>query len=132
MENTWPANEVGIHRCSQSLTFEDCLEDVPFISHFVFKKWDRNQNLPSQSFTIFSLFTFLPPVIFVAMTISFLLCGCLLSHFPISASVAPSGFFAEDGIGYCSAVSSRFIPEDTALSKNFRHKSSFGALKSSL
>ena len=55
----------------------------------------------------------------------------LAIHEPMIASVAPSAFLPlPDGIGYCSAVSTRLTPASVATSSIAWHISSSGELKS--
>mmetsp|Transcript_119390 Transcript_119390/g.207848 ORF Transcript_119390/g.207848 Transcript_119390/m.207848 type:complete len:231 (-) Transcript_119390:456-1148(-) len=80
---------------------------------------------------MFLRFTFLPPVIFVAMTIFARRDGSCLCHRPMTSSVRPSGRRKSDGIGYCSAVSTRLMPDPRmARSMNLWQRASSGALKS--
>ena len=72
-----------------------------------------------------------PPVILLATTSFSRRPGPALHQRPMSSSQSPSRLFGPDGIGYCSAVSTRFTPPpSTARSSSAAHAASSGALKS--
>jgi len=76
--------------------------------------------------------TLAPPVILEAMTSFDRRASLSLAiHEPMIASVAPSALLPRpDGIGYCSAVSTRLTPASVATSSIAWHISSSGELKS--